>query len=393
MGGIFSRRNKKYADANGIKPKMIASTQDHNISQHYESDVSWYYSYRIPTSPDRFINNAIHNSVNTLQNQYASVPTGSPVNNLPRTSQNNKQFLSAIPSKKSTLLSSASEGLATTAAAMDDIKFNAYTNSICGQLAKISVVPTHKTFGHQLTLSRSTTQLMAHFKNQTYKVNFLDLFDDEYEHLLKNLLTKIVIEDENNIFIKGNVLNLQRLMVPLNTSPVDFKSMETKSQTQTIFFSYANNTTLIAKYQDNYYFVLKQLTTEYMDLLKATGLPVGTAMRLNTNRIVVNKNKNTINVNQTVKFNDNENIFVIDSFVNSDVTWIDQMVKQTKLHRYFHQPFKDNQSPLLLLNAKLVYASIGSVDEIFAELDILVSNEKIEECLLVIEQIICKQFT
>lgn len=244
------------------------------------------------------------------------------------------------------------------------------------------------TVEQRLTLHWATEKLTARFNNQEFNVNYLDLYDDEHAILQKILSIEIVIA-QDDVIVNGDWLSLQRLNVPTKTSPTDFNPIETKTNTQTVFFSNFNYP-LIGKYRGNYYFICGRLVTEYMDLLKATGYPLGIAMRVNTDRIIENEAARSLDVTKATVFESDQDILVIEAFVNSDTKWIAPPLKKANLHRFLYDPSRRGEHSLMLLPDYLIYAQNGSVDEIFAELDHFDAeiDEDVKEQILVIMQIV-----
>lgn len=147
-----------------------------------------------------------------------------------------------------------------------------------------------------------------------YSIGHLDLNDEERLVLDQAIKSTVFDErnpsitvDRNDVVIENGSLSIQRIECRPNTNDSTNNNFSKLLNTKRIQFSDSNP--LLAKYEDNIYFIGDELRTEYMELLQHTEKPIGTAIQMNVNRITIDRHKRILDIFDAQSYHD-EGIFV-----------------------------------------------------------------------------------
>lgn len=193
----------------------------------------------------------------------------------------------------------------------------------------------------------------------------IDLSQTECHTLQTKSELKLHIERNRIRFVHGKVV-IWRIDMPIRTMPTTPQHL---NGTECILFSM--DTPLMARYRENYYFVGARLNAEYIELKTIVDDPACKAIRIKTERIVIDKTSHVLDIAaKPTNRKENRQVFVIEANVEVNTHWrafpFDHI---NGLHRFIAKK-SDNECILHGLSPDLLYADCeGSFDEIYAESD------------------------
>lgn len=191
-------------------------------------------------------------------------------------------------------------------------------------------------------------------------MHYLDLTEEEFGYFKLrdvNYADITLFVQRRHILIDDNILSIKRLDVL--PTPQDDPVSE---QTERIFFTKFEP--LLAKCNNNFFFVHENLKNEYVMLLKNTKMPMGTTIRVKKHRIIADRAVNVLNTLEAdAQLSDKHTLFVLTpDATNDEVTRVDGN-EQWKRYIVNH----DNE--LVIVDHSLLHHDNGK--EIFAVYDIV----------------------
>lgn len=170
--------------------------------------------------------------------------------------------------------------------------------------------------------------LEASYRGKCYPIYHLDLDEDERNSLLPVHSTSVMLDISNrDIHIEDGNLSIKRISIKSTASPIQYEynqAMAQQTQTERILFS--ENEPLLAKYKDSIYFVDKNLKDEYKFLLRRSGYPMGTPIRIKKDRLLFNDFEHILSIRQrSTQFQKDQKVIVLkppsgcDAVVGSNV--------------------------------------------------------------------------
>lgn len=218
--------------------------------------------------------------------------------------------------------------------------------------------------------------LQAAYRGAAYSVHYVDLNEEEcgYFKLRDINCTDIVLSvKRSHILIDENTLSIKRMNVPATQQDDPVSEI---TNTERIYFSKFEP--LVAKCEQNFFFVHENLKFEYEMLLKNTKQPMGTTIRVKKNRIIADRATNVLNaLEPDVQLCAEHTLYVLKPDAN-DVD--DENMMQMKKHRDDHEVWQryifNQDNELVVVESSLLYG--GYCQEIFAVYNI-VKERTIEE--------------
>lgn len=216
----------------------------------------------------------------------------------------------------------------------------------------------------KFSLSKSTSEAVAECDGNEYAIGFLDLTPKEYPYFKMNLETFFELSiNPTHIVIRNNKLNIKRInerIESLNPNQPIASWSEILSMRR---IQFSSTEPLLAKYEENIYFVGPDLHAEYICLLGRTKRNIGTAIRIRKNRIEINTTTQTIDVVARISFEKQNEICVITSKDENNVYDCDSIYYR----RYI---VKSRPYEVVEVESKLLHSTIhDEVTEIYAESD------------------------
>lgn len=234
--------------------------------------------------------------------------------------------------------------------------------------------PTEKDVKFFIDKSRSTA--IAEYDGTEYRIGFLDLTAEEKRCMEMISQSEIyLIVKSNHIMIRDNRFNIKRITereVPPNTEQ-PFDSMYEKLNLGRVQFG---TEPFFAKYQNEIYLVGEQLYHEYSELLKRTKKCSGTAIRIGNDRLVIDYPMQTLDINESIPFQNQNEICVISG--SFDMYKFHDEYPLTSYQRFM---ICSNPWSLLEIEPELLHSSIyDDCAEIYAETDFPFSDStKVEK--------------
>lgn len=153
-----------------------------------------------------------------------------------------------------------------------------------------------------------------------YDIGHLDLNDEERLVLDEAIKTTVVDSrypsitvDRNDVVIENSLLSIKRIPTDVRVIEDSSNNLISKFNTKEIpsfdssknlisrlfntkRIQFSDSDPLLAKYEDTVYFVGAELYKEYMELLKSTEKPIGTAIQMNVDRIKINRQNQMLDI-------------------------------------------------------------------------------------------------
>ncbi|XP_055301141.1 putative helicase mov-10-B.1 isoform X2 [Sitodiplosis mosellana] len=153
---------------------------------------------------------------------------------------------------------------------------------------------------------------MCEYNDTEYEIGHLDLTTEEVSYLKRISEASIDLEfNPSNIVVRHNRLCVQRIVEQQKPSSSNNASNLWFAVLNLVRIQFSVNEPFLAKYENEIWFVGRKLHEEYMQLLIRTNKNTGTAIRLCKSRIDVNKQSRTLDVVESVQFDEQSEVCVI----------------------------------------------------------------------------------
>lgn len=220
----------------------------------------------------------------------------------------------------------------------------------------------------KFSFNKNKSTAVAEFGGMEYPIGFLDLTSTEHTYLRIIAEAKIELSfNPSHIVIQDGKLNIKRIHERQISLKPD-QPIALWSEVLSIGrIQFSTTEPLLAKYENNVYFVGNTLHAEYTFLLGRTKRNMGTAIRIRKNRIEINTVTQTIDINKTVSFGI-QKICVIAAANDNHLRACDSIA-----HRRFI--IRGKPYEVLEIEQNLLHSTIhDEVTEIYAENDFPFGN-------------------
>lgn len=207
----------------------------------------------------------------------------------------------------------------------------------------------------------------AFYNHQFHYISYLDLSDNEYFHLKSFSQIQLVVNGRH-VNIDGDILSISRAKPIKN---VDRNAVTRNNATKMERIQFSDREPLLAKYKDSVYAVGNQLYIEYGQALSATNYPIGSAIRVREDRVIINARENFITVRPSyASFWHNHQVNVIPS-ASKTISIYSHYVgegEDCRFRRYLNHP----RHSLVPVDPILEHSSNrDDCDELYAETDFI----------------------
>lgn len=212
-------------------------------------------------------------------------------------------------------------------------------------------------------VDNSNSVPLALYDGIEYRIGFLDLTPDEYSCLVVMSETTVELSvNERHIHIHHSKFNIERInerQVPTNQN----QAVELRfHKLNLVRLQFSMIEPFLVKYEERVYFAGRKLSGEYASLLHQTKKSAGTAIRIQKNRLSIDKLNQILDINHSHSFNKQSEFCVI---AGSNKRHHEQTPKG--YHRYM---IWSDPCIFVEIDSKLMNSSwADDCSEIYAEID------------------------
>lgn len=216
-------------------------------------------------------------------------------------------------------------------------------------------------------VDKSNSIPLAQYDGTEYRIGFLDLTQEEYSCL--GIMSETTVElsvNEKCIQIVANKFYIKRLHERQDESTNPNHIIESwfdRLKLKCVKFSMTEP--LLAKYENDIYFVGEKLSNEYSNLLHRTHRKTGTAIRIHMKRLKIDELNQILDVHRTHSFKTLNEITIITG--SNDLYKCPKDFYSNEFSRFV---ISSESCLLLKVDSQLIYTSISDdCTEIYAEVD------------------------
>lgn len=211
----------------------------------------------------------------------------------------------------------------------------------------------------KLFIDEITSTVLAKYESVVYGIGIIDLTYYEYCCITMNNWNVVLTPSRRHIVILNDKLNIKRIP--------DYKMPETEALSSLCNISsiarvqFSTTLPILAKYNDEIFFIGDKLCEEYLNILKSFNQQIGAAIRIDKKFLTFDMVKQTLDITETTNFQNLQTFCSVNKSSNLNM----HLEAEIKYYSNEYKRFVINNRPFTMLevDTSLIYSFQGT--EIF----------------------------